>query len=491
MKYLKLIIASLAISVATAAKNCGPGIGGCPAGQCCSKYGYCGTTDAHCGAGCQVEFGYCQTTNKTSNSNTSSSSKPSTNVKTSTSGRCGKDFGSCPNNKCCSKYGYCGTTDSHCGAGCQSEFGICQNGTNKTPSSSKPTPSTKTTTKVSTNGRCGEDFGTCPNNKCCSKYGYCGTSDAHCGTGCQSEFGRCNGKTTTTKKSTTVIKKTTTITSKKTSTSGRCGSSDGVCPNNKCCSKYGYCGTSDDHCGTGCQSEFGRCNSSQTTNTSSSAKPVNFQMYYNCKNKKHWALTFDDGPYKFDMALLDLLSEYGVKATFFINGDNYMDLDTPEGEKIIKRMYKEGHVIGNHTWSHARLPDESNASVKEQILKIENVLYKYIGKKPALMRFPYGDGHKEERLKKILGELGYIAGFQWNVDTNDWKYTGDVDYALERFKKGISEGEGILSLNHVAYSNITEDILIKLVRKEIEYMLAQGYKPVTADVCAGVSYAYK
>jgi len=458
MKYLKLIIASLAVSVATAAKNCGPGIGGCPAGQCCSKYGYCGTTEAHCGAGCQIEFGYCQISN-----NTSSSSNASTNVKVSTSGRCGIDYGTCPNNKCCSKYGYCGTSDAHCGAGCQSEFGVCQNGTSKASTTSKASSYSKTTTstkattniKVSTSGRCGVDYGTCPNSKCCSQYGYCGTTEAHCGKGCKSEFGRCNDSpstptTTTTKKSTTVIRKTTTITSKKTSTNDRCGNSDGVCPNNKCCSKYGYCGTSDAHCGTGCQSEFGRCNSKKIY--TSTAKSVNFQMYYNCKNKKHWALTFDDGPYKYDMALLDLLGRYGIKATFFINGDNYMDLDTPEGEKIIKRMYREGHVIGNHTWSHARLPDESDDSVREQIIKIEEVIYKYIGKKPALMRFPYGDGHKEERLKKILGELGYIAGFQWNVDTNDWKYTGDVDYALDRFKKGVSEGEGILSLNHVAYS---------------------------------------
>ena len=78
----------------------------------------------------------------------------------------------------CSKYGFCGTSDKHCGTGCQSEFGQC--GIN-----------TSTTLPISTYGKCGTTDGRCPNGKCCSKYGYCGTSDKHCGTGCQSEFGQC------------------------------------------------------------------------------------------------------------------------------------------------------------------------------------------------------------------------------------------------------------------------------------------------------------
>jgi len=44
---------------------------------------------------------------------------------------------------------------------------------------------------ISTNGKCGEKYGKCPKNRCCSKYGYCGTSSKYCGKGCQSEFGRC------------------------------------------------------------------------------------------------------------------------------------------------------------------------------------------------------------------------------------------------------------------------------------------------------------
>jgi len=137
----------------------------CPEGQCCSKYGWCGTSEKHCSVelGCQTEFGNC------------------TSPKISEDKRCGKDHGDtrCPNNQCCSKYGWCGKTDNHCdiSSGCQSEFGRC-NG-NETP------------VPVGTKGKCGKEYGKCREGECCSRYGWCGKGDQYCGAGCQSEFGTC------------------------------------------------------------------------------------------------------------------------------------------------------------------------------------------------------------------------------------------------------------------------------------------------------------
>jgi len=190
--------------------KCGKGKGKCPNGKCCSKYGWCGTSNDHCLAnkGCQENYGKCKSEN------------------TSTNHKCGPEYGKCPTGKCCSKYGWCGTSDDYCLAtkGCQSEFGDCKK------------------EKISTNNKCGSKDGKCPNGKCCSKYGWCGTSDDHClvDKGCQSEFGDCKKE--------------------KISTNDKCGSQDGKCPNGKCCSKYGWCGTSEKHCGTGCQSKYGICN---------------------------------------------------------------------------------------------------------------------------------------------------------------------------------------------------------------------------------------
>jgi len=192
--------------------KCGPYDGHCSTGECCSKYGYCGTSEKHCGTGCQSEFGQCTST---------------TSVKISTNGKCGPEDGKCPDSKCCSKYGYCGTSDKHCGTGCQSEFGQCTSTTN---------------VKISTNDKCGPEDGKCPDSKCCSKYGYCGTSDKHCGTGCQSEFGQCT--------STTSVKISTNgkcgpedgkcPDSKCCSKYGYCGTSDKHCKSG-CQSQYGKC----------------------------------------------------------------------------------------------------------------------------------------------------------------------------------------------------------------------------------------------------------
>ncbi|OUM68564.1 carbohydrate esterase family 4 protein, partial [Piromyces sp. E2] len=306
--------------------------------------------------------------------------------------------------------------------------------------------------------------------------GYCGTTNDYCGSGCQSNYGVCSNNSV-------VI-----------STDGHCGSGYGSCPSGQCCSKYGYCGTSKAHCGSGCQSSFGNCDSSSTpkpTTTTTTkygrcgdyVSDLEFKYYYECKNPKHWALTFDDGPYDYDMELLDLLKKKGVKATFFINGNNVMDIRSDEGKEIVKRMYREGHVIGSHTWSHANLEEIDREEIKEEMIKLEDILEDYIGKKPALMRPPYGAGDGDDEIAMILYDLGYNGACMWNVDTLDWSSKGDVDYALKVFKSYL--GKPILSLNHSFYQGITKSKLLTLAEEEIDYMISHGYTPVTIDVCLG------
>ncbi|ORY32207.1 hypothetical protein LY90DRAFT_423181, partial [Neocallimastix californiae] len=103
---------------------------------CCSKKGYCGTTNDFCGTGCQLEYGHCAPLNSKISTNgkcghTNSLKCPndltvSVTGQTSSDGRCGFVNGySCPKNQCCSQYGYCGTTTKYCGAGCDKHFGKC------------------------------------------------------------------------------------------------------------------------------------------------------------------------------------------------------------------------------------------------------------------------------------------------------------------------------------------------------------------------------
>ncbi|KAH3976071.1 hypothetical protein HBH98_042480 [Parastagonospora nodorum] len=181
--------------------RCGPSFGltckGSSFGNCCSKYGYCGSTINHCDSktGCQASWGSC-----------SSASSPAATSKISKNGKCSGDSGAtCQGStygNCCSQYGYCGSTTAYCGKNCNPLFGACSS----SPSSAlavslSPSAVPSPALVVSTNARCGSVNGalpksmTCRGSKfgsCCSQHGYCGTSKDYCNNGCQSFFGDCN-----------------------------------------------------------------------------------------------------------------------------------------------------------------------------------------------------------------------------------------------------------------------------------------------------------
>ncbi|KAF2690172.1 carbohydrate-binding module family 18 protein [Lentithecium fluviatile CBS 122367] len=167
--------------------NCGSSSGqtclGSSFGNCCSRYGYCGSTNEYClvTEGCQRGFGTCS-----SASPISSSARP-TPTKISPDGTCGGANGySCTPGNCCSQHGWCGVTSDHCGEDCQPLFGTCIK-----PGQPQPSP-----TKISLDGSCGGISGqTCLGSEfgdCCSQHSFCGRTPAYCSEGCQPKFGDCN-----------------------------------------------------------------------------------------------------------------------------------------------------------------------------------------------------------------------------------------------------------------------------------------------------------
>jgi len=233
--------------------RCGPDFGdtSCPSGRCCSKYGFCGTSADHCNQNCLQEYGSC-TGNGDANSNIIASySIP--NIPISTNGRCGVINGgtACPPGQCCSKYGYCGNTSIYCNMGCQSEYGYCSHITDTAKPVITITSVNSSNLNITTDGRCGANIGICPSGQCCSKYGFCGSTSTHCNLGCQPKYGHCTNSSNNFN--------TNSDNFSKISTNGRCGKDYGICPDNECCSEYGFCGTTSLFCGKGCQSKYGKC----------------------------------------------------------------------------------------------------------------------------------------------------------------------------------------------------------------------------------------
>ena len=127
------------------------------------------------------------------------------------------------------------------------------------------------------------------------------------------------------------------------------------------------------------------------------------------------ALTFDDGPHpKHTTRLLDMLKERGLKATFYVLGQNVVQY--PE---IMQRMVAEGHEIGNHSYTHPALNKCSAAKVTEEITKTNEAILQSCGVRPTTMRPPYGATNAAIN-KRLNDEFG-LTVVMWSVDPLDWK----------------------------------------------------------------------
>ena len=126
---------------------------------------------------------------------------------------------------------------------------------------------------------------------------------------------------------------------------------------------------------------------------------------------KYIALTFDDGPRLGTTdRLLDGLKERGASATFFLVGE-----EIEKYPELVKRMQAEGHQIGNHTWSHARLEQADEAMLAQEVGATERLLDKILGGGDYWLRPPYG------LISSEIESLIEVPMVKWSVDPRDWE----------------------------------------------------------------------
>lgn len=179
------------------------------------------------------------------------------------------------------------------------------------------------------------------------------------------------------------------------------------------------------------------------------------------RSQRKVALTFDDGPdTTYTPAILDLLAELGVKATFFLRGDRI-----PGREWVVQRIINEGHVIGNHTQTHSNLRKLSIARLQEEVLRTEELIAARTGLRPALVRPPYGE-MSESGLDWLAGE-GYVMT-NWSVDSGDWR-ADNADQIMINVLLDLNPGSIILlhcaggtGQNMTPSVNATEDLVYTL-----------------------------
>ena len=121
------------------------------------------------------------------------------------------------------------------------------------------------------------------------------------------------------------------------------------------------------------------------------------------------AITFDDGPHpRYTPQILSILEEYGVRATFFVVGENveyYPDL--------VGRILAAGHEIGNHTYDHGRMPRQTVEQMKEEILRTEGAVYELSDYRTKVLRPP--EGMLNDSVVEAARALDYRVVL-WNIE---------------------------------------------------------------------------
>ena len=178
---------------------------------------------------------------------------------------------------------------------------------------------------------------------------------------------------------------------------------------------------------------------------------------------KKIALTFDDGPEEGSTdVLLDGLKERGIKVTFFVIGKC-----AEKNPELVKRMDEEGHLVGNHTYSHVDIAHMDDASAIEEIEMTDAIIKKIIGKPTEFVRPPFGAW--QENLEQKMD----VIPVMWTVDPLDWT-TDNVDEIVNKVVTKTEDGDIILL--HDCY--LTS---VKAAFRIIDLLSAQGYEFVTVD----------
>lgn len=162
-------------------------------------------------------------------------------------------------------------------------------------------------------------------------------------------------------------------------------------------------------------------------------------------------MTFDEG-YEYGLSgdILDTLKEKGVKAMFFVTGDF-----AKAEPALVQRMIDEGHVVGNHSWSHKNYSGLTVEEVEQDAMKLHDYIKEHFGYSMRYFRFP--SGNFSERAMAEMQQLGYKSVF-WSFAYKDWLTDNQPEKAASLQKITDAACPGMIYLLH-AVSQTNADIL--------------------------------
>ncbi|MGW1028766.1 polysaccharide deacetylase family protein [Streptomyces sp. NPDC002577] len=178
---------------------------------------------------------------------------------------------------------------------------------------------------------------------------------------------------------------------------------------------------------------------------------------------RRMVLTFDDGPDpRYTPGILSTLRKHDVRAVFFVCGEMATD-----NKDLLREMADDGHVIGNHTWTHPLLTSLSRSEVRDEIERTSELIEKTVGEAPLWFRAPYGAWNRSAF--QIGAELG-MEPLAWTVDTLDWTTPG-TGAIVSTVIDGAAPG--VVVLSHDAGGDRSQSVAA--LRRYLPDLLDKGY----------------
>ena len=199
------------------------------------------------------------------------------------------------------------------------------------------------------------------------------------------------------------------------------------------------------------------------------------------------ALTFDDGPDpKYTPQILSILERYHVPATFFVIGENGV-----AGHNLLQRMVADGDEIGNHSYTHPNMAEDSATGIKLELNATQRLIEAYTGRSTRLFRAPYfGDAEPttaDEIVPALIAQQQGYTVVGLHADPGDWmkRSAGDiVNRSVNAIEHATPDRTANVLLLHDGGGNRAETV--KALPQIIERLEADGYRLVPASTLAGL-----
>ncbi|MBN1157769.1 MAG: polysaccharide deacetylase family protein [Bacteroidales bacterium] len=190
-------------------------------------------------------------------------------------------------------------------------------------------------------------------------------------------------------------------------------------------------------------------------------------LCYGDRQEKEIAVSFDDGPDgEITPAVLDLLLLHNIQAAFFCVGEK-----VAEHPDLVRRMHTEGHIVGNHSYSHHVFLDLfSGKRIQKELKRTENLICGVTGKRTKFFRPPYGVTNPA--VAEAAKSLGYtVTG--WSLKSRD-TVINDEQALLKRLKKKLKKGDVVLFHDRGSH-------LVSVLRSFIQYAADKNFRIVRID----------